>query len=924
MRLSTVILASLAIIMLAAGCAATRQPDGNSKAREENGTNEAKTAVKHQTEAPPPDIIDVEVPDGIDLSSVPPELRDAFRRAAKKLAEDRGRAAEIVKIAQKLKAEGKLDEALSFAEEALAVDGKNKEAQALTGELRARLGKPGGDSVEGLQETFEQIRARRELVKRELVSRFSQGETSLRNGRYAEAIEDFKTVLRIAAVNRRILDVSDYEKKAQAKLAEAEDNKRAEDKIQAAVQAKLAKENIEKEIGKRREKEAREIQKLFEQFHFCRSKHDYDRAGEVLEAIISKDEENRQSYLRLKDELAKERSQWRAGEIARETEFKRESKMREVDILKIPRTRLFEYQSKEYWRETALPRAQRIIEKSREKFLITEEEKEEAQKNADTMRILKSNVIENFNSDEIIGTAVGRATIINVKNHLRTDVPDVDFRVSDALREDRGDPGVETNILKLRLPGKMRLFSVLNHITRQLEIEWEIDKGIVVFKKREEAGKRKLETRRYEVADIVHTLRDFKGTQVRLRETDEGGTVGFGEEEENINPLIRFDTRGARDITAGELPDLMELIKNTIPPGKGMEEWAMKSTVGQAAIWTYKNAFLYIRAQPDTHAKIEQLLQRIRRLWGILVNIETRFITVEENFLEHVGISWRDIGPIDPILGLFSGIGEAIDDIGILQDIRRLVPNLVENVTSGIFYSSRRVDLGVRTDHAVDAQLTLNRFRGSGGLAIQAQLVDKVSFEAIIRAVKQNSDRHLLTAPRITCFNTQQASIFVGTKTAYIKSYETEGRAVSVPQLAFVTASTVFDVRPVVSHDRRYVTLFLRPMITFPPTMEEEWFTQGTIVEGEVEVPIRRLVQLPLQDRQEFRTVIVVPDGGTVLIGGLTQAEDTQQQSRVPFLHKIPILGFFFKDELVSEAKRQLIMLVTVKIIAVDEEEAGL
>ena len=922
MRLLTVILASLAIAVLAAGCAAKRQPESNDQVEQMSGTKEPGTAAENQTEVPPPDI-ELNVPEGIDLSSVPPDLRPALRRAAQRMAEDKRRAVENVKIAQKLKAEGKPDEALSFAEEALVLDSKNKEARTLAEELRTALGKPGGDSVEALQETFEQIQARRELVKRELVSRFAQGETNLRNGRYAEAIEDFKTVLRIAAVNRRVLDVNDYEKKAQAKLAEAEDNKRAEDKFQAAVQAKLAQENIEKEIEKRREKEAGEIQKLFELFYLSRTKHDYDRAGEVLETIMGKDEENRQSYLRLKDELAKERAQWRSGEIAKDTEFKKESEMRKVDILKIPVTGLFEYKSKEFWRDDVLPRARDIAKKTQEKFLITEEEKEEARKNQATMIILNDKMIEDFNSDEIIGAAVGRATIINVKDHLRTDVPDVDFKVSDALRDERGDPSVENNILKLRLPGEMRLSSVLNHIARQLEIEWEIDKGKVVFKKREEAGKRKLEMRRYDIADIVHILRDFKGTQVRLKDTDEGSGVGLiGGDEENINPLIEYDMGNVQDNTRGELPDLMELIMNTIPPGKGMNRWERKDDADQAAIWTYKNAFLYVRAQPDTHAKIEQLLHRIRRLWGILVNIETRFITVEENFLEHVGISWRDVGPIDPILGLFSGIGEAIEDVEILQDIRRFIPNLVESVTSGIFYSSRRVDIGARTDHAVDAQLTLNRLNGGGGLAIQGQLLDKVSFETIIRAVKQNSNRHLLTSPRITCFNTQQASIFVGTKRTYIKTYETQGEGISIPQLDFVSTSTVFDVRPVVSHDRRYVTLFLRPMVTFPPTIEIMWIQQGThYFTG---LPILQPIDLPIQDRQEFRTVIVVPDGGTVLIGGLTQAEDNQQQSRVPFLHKIPILGFFFKDELVSEAKRQLIMLVTVKIIAVDEEEAGL
>ena len=917
MRISGLIFAAFFPVLLIAGCMIGQSvPEENAAEHENESTviDTPRTGDPADSDVPPEIVIDE-----TGLSDYPAELREAILRARKTIAEKKMRADANVRTARKLAKEKKYIEALSHAEEACKLDRTNTDATDLANKLRARLGKPALDTGDGLVENVRKIRARRELVRRELVGRCSSAEAHMRNGRYTDAIVDFRAVLRIAAVNRLLLDAGDYEKKAQAGLDEAEDKKRAEDKVREILERSKINEDIRKEVKKRLGQKTREIEKLFEQMNRYRSMHDYERAIEVLNAIKEKDRENEESYLRILDELEKERAHWRTVKIDRETRLQKEQQMLEIDIRKIPISRIFDYRSKEEWRSNVIPRAEREIEHMRGETAITPEDKK-------VIDLLNIRTLEDFDSEKIIGGGrVGRPTILEVKNYIRTKLPEVEFALSDALAREKTDPNVEENILRLRLPagrGKMKVYSVLNHIALQLGIAWEVEKGMVFFKTRDEAGKTKLVVRRYEVADIIHTLRDFKGGQVVLMSEDEEGG-GAGDDEENYNPLIIQDVGENIDVSQEELPHLKRLIGNLIPPGRDDQQWAIgRDDKTQPAIWTYKNAFLYVRATPEIQEQIERLLQRIRRLWGILVNIETRFITVEKDFLERVGIEWRDLGPIDPVQGLFSGIGDAIEDLGIMQDIRRFVPNLVDAVTSGIFYSTRRVDIGARTDHVINSQLTLSSLSGGGGLAVQAQLVDDISFQAILRAVKQNAQRHLLNAPRITCFNTQQASIYVGIKTAYVKSYKTQGQSVSVPELEFATESTVLDVRPIVSHDRRYVTLFLRPMITFHPEFDYLSYTKDiNIFTGE---PIVLTVDLPTQDRQELRTVVVVPDGGTVLIGGLAQAEDVQEQSRIPFLHKIPIIGFFFKDELISEARSQLMMLVTVRIIAVDEEEADM
>ena len=289
-----------------------------------------------------------------------------------------------------------------------------------------------------------------------------------------------------------------------------------------------------------------------------------------------------------------------------------------------------------------------------------------------------------------------------------------------------------------------------------------------------------------------------------------------------------------------------------------------------------------------------------------MVNIEARFITVEREFLESVGVDWRDLGAVDT------------DQSGSsLAALSTQIPNT--SSTSGMYYSSRSVDIGVRASNIVSAQMTMSSLSEGGGLSFQAQLLDVVSFEAILQAVRQDANRQLLVAPRITCFNTQQASMFVGIRKAYVKEWD-NGGDVSLPVMDFVAESTVFDVRPVVSHDRKYVTLYLRPTITFPPTITTE--RNIVVIEGLGEIP--QDVELPEQEVHKFRTAVMVPDGGTVLICGLSRAEKKHIQTRIPLLHRIPILGFFFRAEARGEFRSQIMILITVRIIIADEKESDL
>ena len=66
---------------------------------------------------------------------------------------------------------------------------------------------------------------------------------------------------------------------------------------------------------------------------------------------------------------------------------------------------------------------------------------------------------------------------------------------------------------------------------------------------------------------------------------------------------------------------------------------------------------------------------------------------------------------------------------------------------------------------------------------------------------------------------------------------------------------------------------------------------------------------------QEAKTKVVVADGETVVIGGLTRNENTESESGIPFLKDIPLLGNLFKYSRKSITKKDLVIFVTPRII---------
>jgi len=62
-------------------------------------------------------------------------------------------------------------------------------------------------------------------------------------------------------------------------------------------------------------------------------------------------------------------------------------------------------------------------------------------------------------------------------------------------------------------------------------------------------------------------------------------------------------------------------------------------------------------------------------------------------------------------------------------------------------------------------------------------------------------------------------------------------------------------------------------------------------------------------------SIVLIPDGGTAVIGGIMQVAESYEQARTPLLHRIPILGWLFKSRSKTKSNRELLIFVTPKIL---------
>src|SRR5262249_37799310 len=142
---------------------------------------------------------------------------------------------------------------------------------------------------------------------------------------------------------------------------------------------------------------------------------------------------------------------------------------------------------------------------------------------------------------------------------------------------------------------------------------------------------------------------------------------------------------------------------------------------------------------------------------------------------------------------------------------------------------------------------------------------------------------------------------------------------------------TSLSVQAVVSADRRLVRLTLVPVFSQICDVHEFTFTRTTTTHSRSVIPdpsnpqpnqtpnitksvCGTTVQLPPFAFTTVTTTVSVPDGGTVLLGGIKRLREGRTEKGVPILNKLPYISRLFKNVGIGREAQSLMMMVTPRI----------
>jgi len=196
---------------------------------------------------------------------------------------------------------------------------------------------------------------------------------------------------------------------------------------------------------------------------------------------------------------------------------------------------------------------------------------------------------------------------------------------------------------------------------------------------------------------------------------------------------------------------------------------------------------------------------------------------------------------------------------------------------------------------------------GSGGLTYS--LINSLGeTRATLKALASNNRVNVLSSPRVMVKSGESASINVGDQVPVVTSRAVDGTTGQ-------TAGTS-NVLQNIQYRKTGTQLSITPVVY-----------AGNRVDIEVQQSVSRALPgssglgSPTINDRTIDTKLTLTDGGSVLLGGLIESNYSDENSGVPILKDIPVLGHLFRSEGRSTERRELIMLI-VPYVVNDENDA--
>ncbi|WP_082542019.1 MULTISPECIES: pilus (MSHA type) biogenesis protein MshL [unclassified Rhizobacter] len=312
------------------------------------------------------------------------------------------------------------------------------------------------------------------------------------------------------------------------------------------------------------------------------------------------------------------------------------------------------------------------------------------------------------------------------------------------------------------------------------------------------------------------------------------------------------------------------------------------TTAGRNVIASPQSGTIAVRAMPDELRQVDAFLRSTRASVERQVMLEAKIIEVELRDGFQNGIDWS-------VLRNRFSIGQSSGAAG----------NALTGNANGL------PTLSSGTSALADAIGLPVSGSGATGLAIASG-----GFQSILGFLETHGDMQILSSPRVATLNNQKAVLKVGTDDYFVTNVSggsiTTGTSTStgtttLPTLTLTAffSGIALDVTPQID-EAGMVTLHVHPSVTSVVEKTKQ-IDLGTI--GTYKLP------LASSSVNETDTVVRIPDGAIVAIGGLMQMASSRQNSGLPGASGNVVTGTLFNNRVNAGRKRELVVLIKPTII---------
>lgn len=305
---------------------------------------------------------------------------------------------------------------------------------------------------------------------------------------------------------------------------------------------------------------------------------------------------------------------------------------------------------------------------------------------------------------------------------------------------------------------------------------------------------------------------------------------------------------------------------------------------GRSVVVNPQSGVVVVRAIPTELREVEAYLQASQLIAQRQVILEAKILEVELADGFQAGINWA--GVFSEFTVGHTGGGKVFEGESGRSDLQGAAFDLIPGVTN-------------------IAGVPASAFGGVFSLALNGG-----DFSAFLELLQTQGNVQVLSSPRISTMNNQKAIIKVGTDEFFVTDVSTTtitGTATTTTpniELTPFFSGIALDVTPQISRDGD-VMLHIHPSVS-------------EVVDQQKNITIAGVDQtLPLARStvRESDSVVQARSGQLVVIGGLMQTRERNQDAKTPLMGDLPLVGALFRQKRTEGVKSELVILLRPIVI---------